>query len=154
MNRRQSAAEARRSLDRSLAPLAPIPRRRPPKGWIRAIRDALGMTAEQLGERMGVSQPTVQGLEGSEAEDTIQLKTLRRAAEALNCELVYVLLPRDSLQKTYETAARDLARRELGAISHSMALEDQAVDDRDQDERLRRFIEDELDPREIWSRRP
>ena len=126
---------------------------RPAGGWIRALRDALGMTAEQLGERMGVSQPTVQGLEASEAEDTIQLKTLRRAAEALGCELVYALVPKDSLQATYEQAARAVARRELSQISHSMALEDQAVDDLDEDERLRRYIETELDPREIWVRR-
>ena len=153
MSRRQSANEARRGLDRTLAAWRALPRRRPARGWIRALRDALGMTAEQLGERMGVSQPTVQGLEASEAEDTIQLKTLRRAAEALGCELVYALVPKDSLQATYEQAARAVARRELSQISHSMALEDQAVDDIDEDERLRRYIETELDPREIWVRR-
>ena len=76
MNRRQAAAEARRSLDKTLSAYEKAPRRRPSKGWIRAIRDALGMTAEQLGERMGVSQPTVQGLETSEADDAIQLKRM------------------------------------------------------------------------------
>ncbi len=154
MNRRQAAAEARRALDRTLSHYQRAPHRRPGKGWIRAIRDALGMTAEQLGERIGVSQPTVQGLEASEADDAIQLKTLRRAAEALGCELVYALVPKESLEATYNHAARVVARRELGQISHSMALEDQAVDDEEEDERLRRFIADELDPREIWARRP
>ncbi len=142
MSRRQTAAEARRALDRTLSHYQRAPRRRPGKGWIRAIRDALGMTAEQLGERM------------SEADDAIQLKTLRRAAEALGCELVYALVPKDSLEATYNRAARIVARRELGQVSHSMALEDQAVDDEEDDERLRRFIADELDPREIWTRRP
>jgi predicted DNA-binding mobile mystery protein A len=154
MNRRQSSALGRRALDKALAPYRKMAVRRPPKGWIRAIRDALGMTAEQLGERLGISQPSVQRLELSEAEDTIQLNTLRRVAEALNCEVVYALVPRESLQATYDQAARAVARRELGAVSHSMALEDQAVDDRDEDARLRRYIEDELDPREIWARRP
>lgn len=154
MNRRQAATEARRSLDKTLSAYRNAPRRRPGKGWIRAIRDALGMTAEQLGERMGVSQPTVQGLETSEADDAIQLKTLRRAAEALGCELVYALVPKESLEATYNHAARAVARRELGQVSHSMALEGQAVDDEEEDERLRRFIADELDPREIWARRP
>jgi predicted DNA-binding mobile mystery protein A len=153
MNRRQASADARRALDRALVPFRELPIRRPPRGWIRAIRDALGMTAGQLGERMGVSQPTVQKLEVSEAADAIQLKSLRRAAEAMNCELVYVLLPREALGKIYDTAARELARLELGAISHSMALEDQAVDDADEDERLRRLIADDLDPREVWARR-
>jgi len=153
VNRRQAAAEGRRALDRVLLPFRGVQTGRPPKGWVRAIRDAIGMTAAQLGERMGVSQPTVQKLEVSEAEGAIQLKTLRRAAEALNCELVYVLVPREPLRDLYDAAARNLARRELGAISHSMALEDQAVNDADDDDRLRRYIEDELDPREIWARR-
>lgn len=150
MNRRQAASVGRRSLDRVLSPYRKAATRRPAKGWIRAIRDALGMTAEQLGERMGISQPSVQRLEVSEAEDTIQLKTLKRAAAALDCEVVYALVPRKSLVDTYERAARLVARRELGQISHSMALEDQAVDDQDEDERLRRYIAEELDPREIW----
>ena len=111
------------------------------------------MTAEQLGERLGITQPSVQRLEQSEAEDTIQLNTLRRVAEALDCEVVYALVPRENLQKVYDRAAREVARRELGAISHSMALEDQAVEDEDEDDRLRRFIAEELDPREVWARR-
>ena len=153
MNQRQRAAQARRSLDRTLTPYRELPGRRPPKGWIRAIRDALGMTAEQLGERLSITQPSVQRLERSEAEDTIQLNTLRRVAEALGCEVVYALVPREGLQQAYDRAAREVARRELGAISHSMALEDQAVEDENEDERLRRFVADELDPREVWATR-
>ena len=154
MNSREAAAEARRSLDRTLSPFQNLPHRRPAKGWIRAIRNAFGMTAEQLGERMGVSQPTVQGLETSEADDAIQLKTLRRAAEALGCELVYALVPKASLEATYNAAAQALARHELVRIDHSMAHEDQAVADAESDDRVRRFIETELDPREVWARRP
>jgi predicted DNA-binding mobile mystery protein A len=154
MDRRQSAAEARRALDRTLAPLLKLPRRRPQRGWVRAIRDALGMTAEQLGARIGVAQSTIQRLETSEAADTIQLNSLRRLAEGLNCELVYALVPRDNLMSTYDAAARAAARRELARISHSMALEDQAVDDPGEDERLRQFIAKELTAREIWGSRP
>lgn len=151
MNRRQASAEARRSLDRSLAPFRNAPRRPPAKGWIRALRDALGMTAEQLGERMGTSQPSVQRLELSEAEGTIQLSSLKKAAAALDCEVVYALVPRRTLKDLYEAEAAKVARRELGLIGHTMALEDQAVDE-DEDERLRRFIAEELDPRELWRR--
>ncbi len=60
-------------------------------------------------------------------------------------------MPRQPLEQIYETAALAVARQELGAISHSMALEDQAVDDPEEDDRLRRFIETELDPREVWA---
>jgi predicted DNA-binding mobile mystery protein A len=151
MDRRKSAAEARRALDRALSPYRALTQNRPPRGWARAIRDAFGMTAGQLGARMGITQPTIQKLERSEQEGTIQLASLRRLAEALGCELVYAFVPRQPLEQTYETAARAVARRELGAINHSMALEDQAVDDPEEDDRLRRFIETELDPREVWA---
>ncbi len=137
-----------------LAPYRTLSSKRPARGWIRAIRDAFGMTAEQLGGRLGVSQPTVQKLERSEQEGTIQLSSLRRVAEALNCELVYTFVPREPLGRIYETAAREVALRELQAISHSMALENQSVIGPDEDDRLRRFIQDELDPREVWARRP
>ena len=152
MIRRQASAEARRALDRTLAPFRKAPRRTPPRGWIRALRDALGMTAEQLGERMGVTQPSVQRLELSEAEGTIQLNSLRKAAAALDCEVVYALVPRRTLKQTFHTEATRVARRELGLIGHTMALEDQAVEDEDDEERLRRFIAEELDPRELWRR--
>jgi len=153
LNRREASAEARRSLDRALAPFRQAPKRPPPRGWIRALRDALGMTADQLGARMGISQPSVHRLELSEAAGTIQLRSLRKAAAALECELVYALAPRRGLRDTYDTAALAVARRELGLIGHTMALEDQAVGDEEDEERLRRFIDEELDPRELWGRR-
>jgi predicted DNA-binding mobile mystery protein A len=153
MNRRRASAEARRSLDRALAPFREAPKHPPTRGWIRALRDALGMTAEQLGERMGISQPSVQRLEQSEAEGVIQLSSLRKVAAALDCEVIYALVPRRSLQATYDEAAMALARRELRRIGHTMALEDQAVGDEEDEERLRRFIADELNPRELWGRR-
>src|SRR4029079_14724254 len=91
---------ARQRLDERLAPLEPADRfRPPPKGWIRAIRDALGMTGVQLASRLGVRPQTLNLIEKSEAEGTIQLKTLRRAAEALDCTLVYALVPKGSLEE-------------------------------------------------------
>ena len=154
MDRRRASAEARRSLDRVLASYSKVARRPPARGWVRAVRDALGMTAEQLGARMGVTQPSVHRLELSEAEGTIQLSTLRRAAEALGCEVVYALVPSKTLRETYDEAARAVALRQLSRICHTMALEDQAVEDEDEEEeeRLRRFVQ-ELDPREVWAPR-
>ena len=59
---------------------------RPPSGWIKAIREGLGMTATHLAGRLGVTTSTVTRLETSEADDTISLGTLRRAAGALGCD--------------------------------------------------------------------
>ncbi len=100
---------------------------RPPSGWLKAIREALGMTATHLAQRLGVATSTVTRLETSEADDTISLATLRRAAEALGCELHYALVPRQSLADTLETRAAELARSRMAAISHTMALEAQST---------------------------
>ena len=88
------------------------------------------MTTRQLASRMGVSQPSVVKLEQSEANGTVQLATLRRAADALNCDLVYALVPREgSLEQTVLTQARHRATSLVDAVDRSMELEDQAVDD-------------------------
>lgn len=100
---------------------------RPPSGWIRSIREALGMPASYLASRLGVSVPTATRLEMSEAGDRISLSTLRRAAAALDCELQYVLVPRRSLGDTLRVRAAELARARMAAISHTMALEAQAT---------------------------
>lgn len=106
---------------------------RPRLGWVRAVRDALGMSTRQLASRMGVAQPTVVQLEQSEANGTIQIATLRRAADALDCDLVYALVPRDgSLEQTVLTHARQRARALVRAVDRSMELEDQAVTDPDE----------------------
>lgn len=100
---------------------------RPASGWLKAIREALGMTATHLAQRLGVSISTVTRLETSEADDTISLATLRRAAEALGCELRYALVPKQSLADTLETRATEIAQSRMAAISHTMALEAQAT---------------------------
>lgn len=100
---------------------------RPPSGWIKAIREGLGMAATHLAARLGVATSTVTRLEASEADDTISLATLRRAAEALGCELHYALVPKQSLTEALENRALLLARRQMASVSHTMALEAQAT---------------------------
>ena len=117
-----------RQLDATLSRwrAADLPQR-PPSGWLKAIREALGMTATHQAKTLGVTTSTVTRLETSEAEDTISLGTLRRAAEALGCELQYALVPKQSLAETLEARATALARQQMATISHSMALEAQAT---------------------------
>lgn len=100
---------------------------RPASGWIKAIREGLGMAATHLAARLGVATSTVTRLETSEADDTISLGTLRRAAEALGCELRYALVPKQSLADTLENRALTLARQQMASVSHTMALEAQAT---------------------------
>ncbi|MCM8614223.1 mobile mystery protein A [Accumulibacter sp.] len=100
---------------------------RPTSGWIKAIREGLGMAATHLAARLGVTTSTVTRLETSEADDTISLATLRRAAEALGCELQYALVPKQSLADTLEGRALTLARQQMATVTHTMALEAQAT---------------------------
>ena len=100
---------------------------RPLSGWVKAIRESLGMAAAHLAARLGVTTSPVTRLETSEADDTISLGTLRRAAEALGCELRYALIPKQSLADTLESRAMSLARQQMAAVSHSMALEAQST---------------------------
>ena len=99
---------------------------RPPSGWIKAIREALGMPAAHLAKRLGLVPSTVLRLETSEADDTITLSSLRRVAEALGCELQYALVPKQTLAQTMEAQANKIARERMATVVHSMALEAQA----------------------------
>lgn len=115
-------------LDASLAQFAPLRNLQPPKkGWIRAIRDALGMSGRQLGQRMGVSKMWITDMERLEAGSATTLKTLRRAAEAMDCVLVYALVPKTTLKETLLKQARQKVRQDMVRASHTMALEDQAL---------------------------
>jgi predicted DNA-binding mobile mystery protein A len=116
---------------------------RPPKGWLRAIRDALGMTTKQFARRLGVSQPRVVALEKGEIDDTLTLASLRRAAEALDCTLVYALVPNRPLVETLRQRAEQKADEQLRRVSHTMRLENQALTNTDQ-RRQRELLVDPL----------
>lgn len=123
-------ALARKHLDKALIPFREaLAQPRPPKGWVRAIRDALGMTSRQLAARMGLSQSTITAMERGEEAETVSLKTLRQAAEALDCQLVYAIVPNATLNETVRMRARALAQEHLARIHHTMRLENQALRD-------------------------
>lgn len=142
---------ARRRLDERLSRFVGLGGA-PASGWVRAIRDSLGLTSEQLAERLGVRQPSVLGLERNEAEGRITLATLRRAAEAMDCTLVYALAPNTPLEAMVQEAALDAAKRELAATLQTMRLEDQAPRKADQREMLQALAMEiaEAGGRRLW----
>jgi predicted DNA-binding mobile mystery protein A len=145
---------ARERLDERLGPLRPVDRfRAPPKGWVRAIRDALGMSGVQFARRLGVQPPSVAALEASEESGVVQLKTLRRAAEALDCTLVYALVPNDSLEGAVRARACKIALRDLGRVAHTMKLEAQETKDGASDARVEAYIRDHVKERDLWDDR-
>jgi predicted DNA-binding mobile mystery protein A len=110
------------------------------------------MSSAQLAKRLGVRQPSVVDIEQSEAKGTIALATLRRVAEALDCKLVYALVPNKPLKTTVRDRARALARRRLAPVEHSMRLEDQAVGARDSEAQLDELIRT-MNPNRLWDER-
>lgn len=100
----------------------------PRSGWVRAIREALGMTQAQLGARVGVSRQSVQDFEKSETERRITLDSLDRLARAMECRVVYALVPESgSLDSIRERRANVLVRALAKKAGHSMELEAQGV---------------------------
>lgn len=110
------------------------------------------MSSSQLAKRLGVRQPSVVALEQSEAKGTIELGTLRRVAEALECTLVYALVPNTPLEGMIRDRARALARQRLALVEHSMRLEDQAVGARDSEAQLDDFVRT-MNPSRLWDDR-
>ena len=89
-------------------------------------------------------------MEKSEAHGSIKIETLRRAAEALDCTLVYALVPKTSLEEAVRGRARKLALRDLGRVAHTMKLEGQGTDDADLEARIDAYIRDVLRERDLW----
>ncbi|HZJ26562.1 MAG TPA: mobile mystery protein A [Acidimicrobiia bacterium] len=151
MRRTERAALARRTLDERFSQADPrLLRDRPTRGWVRAVRDALGMTSGQLAARLGVSQVAVTKLERSEIADSARLETLRRAADALDCELVYAFVPRSSLEDIVQRRALALARDDIQSVDRSMRLEAQGLAKNELEARVRDYADHLVVEGRLW----
>ena len=109
------------------------------------------MSGRELGERLGVSQQTIPNIERSEQRGTIKLETLQRAADALDCDLVYALVPRHSLDDLVMEQARRKATQHLRPIAHHSRLEDQAVTGADAEAEIDELAAHFVDRRGLWT---
>ncbi|MES2802756.1 MAG: mobile mystery protein A [Bdellovibrionota bacterium] len=101
------------------------------KGWVKSVRNALGISSRQLAELMGVTQTNITQLENGESKKTVSLKSLSKAAEAMDCELVYMIVPKspnNSFDELLDQKAVALAKKIASGVPHSMNLEMQEVD--------------------------
>ena len=124
----------------------------PHKGWIRAVRNALGMSGRQLAERMGVTKQRVSFIEKQEIDGTVTFKTMRKTAESLDCVFVYGFVPRVSLEETVRNRARKVVTKRLARASHSMGLEHQSLKTTENKKILSNMIEELIDelPTNLW----
>jgi predicted DNA-binding mobile mystery protein A len=144
---------AREQLDKTLAQLAPLKTLVPPRrGWIRAIRQTLGMTGEQLAKRLHTSKQRISRIEQDEISERLTINTLRKVAECLDCTLIYGLVPKQSLEHTVQQHARMLALRRLNRSNQMMRLEHQELSEEDKrralEDLVREIVEDM--PRALW----
>lgn len=150
MATRKEARRAREVLDRRMREFGSSSKYTPPRlGWIRAVRDALGMSAADLASRMGVSGSSVRSLEEKELSGGIRLSSLQRAADAMDCTLVYAFVPRGSLSDTVEQQAARVYRQQSSRVNQTMALE--AQEGKISSEGADAQIQAIIDSRALWS---
>lgn len=124
----------------------------PRGGWVRAIREALGMSAQQLGTRVRVKRQTIENLERSEAGGRISLDSLNRVAKALGCRVVYALVPEEPLDELRRERARLVAESIVRPVSHSMRLEAQSIGKREEQRQKEELVQKLLqgNPKKLW----
>ncbi|WP_221403458.1 mobile mystery protein A [Riemerella columbina] len=125
----------------------------PPVGWVKAIRKALGISLQQLGNKRSISKQSVLDIERREQEGTISLNALREIGKAMDMELVYGFVPKDGNLNAYiERKARELAIEIVMRSANTMKLEEQE-NTRDRilkaiEERTEELIKDQ--PKILW----
>ncbi len=125
----------------------------PPTGWLKAVRLALGMSSQQVANKLSVTRQGVQDMERREKDGSITIKALREVANALDMQLVYGFIPKDgSLDALVERKARELAKQIVLRTSNTMKLEDQE----NSQERIEKAIEERATaiksemPKALW----
>lgn len=146
-----SKRTARRKMDRKLTALSSLTDlEAPAKGWLRAIRESLGLSAVQLSRRLGVARQSAEDIEKSEAAGSIRLDTLRKTAAALDCTLVYAIVPNRPLEGMVERRAREKALAALSRVDQTMLLEDQRVTGADREQLIADYIAEHIRDRDLW----
>src|SRR6266513_946146 len=147
----------RRQVEDITAPWRSLARTTPPHGgWLRMVRQALGMTTRQMAQRLNARQSRVVKIEMAEANGTTTLNTLSEAAHALGCDFVYAVVPRKPIRDILEERARDQARRPLQPTLHTMALESQSPSKEAEEELIKDRAQELLagNPHRLWDDRP
>jgi predicted DNA-binding mobile mystery protein A len=143
----------RQQLDNNLRTFTPLNNIAPPlKGWIRAIKDALGMNGRQLADRMGEHRSRTKQIEQQELTGSITITTMRRTAAALDCQFVCGFVPKTSLEETVRARAKKVAAKRLSEANQTMALESQSLTDEENKQVLSELTDELVDtmPSSLW----
>lgn len=118
-------------------------------GWINYMRTALGLTLSELAKLVSLSTATVAQAERREVEGQVSLSTLKKMAEAMDCDLVYAFVPKKELKTLIHDRAFEKARKALNVAGLHMKLENQKVEG-DENERIERLARKFIEKGDIW----
>ncbi len=153
-NNKKLSHQQRQILDLKVQNLIPVGALK--NNWIKSVRNSLGISIRQLAQLLKISPSSLGQLESGELKKSISLKSLSRVAEAMNCELVYMIIPKapfTSYDEILEQKALDLAQKISKGVTHSMALEQQKVSTEISHQQIKNLAQDlkrNLDVR-LWS---
>ena len=154
LRKRDREALQNEQLEADLVPLRQAGEvRRPNRGWIRAIREGLGMTNVQLAKRMKIrASQSIEDMQKAEQDETIQIRTLRKLAGAMGCRFVYAIVPPKPVAQMRRDRARVMAERIVKRTAHSMRLEAQGIDEAGEKREIESLIAQILadDPKVLW----
>jgi predicted DNA-binding mobile mystery protein A len=121
-------------------------------GWIKSIREALGMSSKQLADRIGIDQSRISRLEKAEAEGDLKLSSLKKVAEGLNMRFVYAFVPQGSLEQEVFEQAKKIAMKRMSQVNHTMRLEQQELSEEQKasvlDDLIQKIMIEE--PKDFW----
>jgi predicted DNA-binding mobile mystery protein A len=143
----------RKQLDKKLKKLKPLLKLSMPSGgWINAIREGLGMTLEDLGNRVDLDRARIYRIEQAEVNGDVKLSTLKKMADGLGLKFVYGFVPEQDLEEVVHEQARKIAKKRLSRVDHSMKLELQGVSDKEQEDALNDLTEKIMveEPKHFW----
>lgn len=119
------------------------------EGWIHYMRSALGLTLNELGRLASVSTASVAQAERREVDGQVSMSTLKKMAEAMDCELVYAFVPKKDMKTLIHDKAFEKAQKTLGLADLHMKLENQKVEGNER-ERIERLAQKFIDMGDIW----
>lgn len=125
----------------------------PQKGWIRAIRNALNMNCRQFAKRLKLSdRSSVTLLERNEITGAATIKTMKHAAQALDCVFVYGLIPYSNLKDTIKKQAENAAKQRIAKTTHTMLLEAQQLANEEEQKVFKSMVNDLIEnmPKTLW----
>lgn len=145
----------REQLDKKLIPLKVLAKSGMSEtGWIKTIREALGMSAKDLAKKVGIDQSRISRLENAEKNGNIKLSSLQKIAQGLDMEFVYGFVPKDNLETMVRQQANKIAHEKMKRLSHTMRLELQELSEEEKKSALKDMIDKILieEPKNFWKK--